>query len=463
MKRVLTLLLSLCMVFPVLFGTIGCKKDEPEVFGNEETFNGDYVSANDEQKIKFETVYLNSVNKQLGKEQSREYNFERKLSIEPVSETIDHTYMHYGDDNGNITMSGKKSTSKSVVGISTEIVNNYYYDGAYCYYTEVDPKSTSDNIIYDKVKMEVDPSMVFGFVGIDDYNVKTVYNTYANDPNGKVSLYFDYNHNENGDVTVTKVKLSIRITEAVKKEINDQKYFEDNAQITVKTAEYYYIFLFDNDNDVIGWRKYILCNYDVKSQGDGSSVMLGVKGTYISEMLIVDQKTTLPDDLSDYEIIDADEPIVLPGNFVGNFEVSLFGDKGVVRNTDILGKITVINFWKMDNSSYVPTLQSVYDYYQGDINVIAINGDDTYSENIVGYFIKDVDDKNGKVDWSSYDVMFGTYATGNKLFKRFACKAYPYTAIIDADGKLVEVFGGDVTETILKNKIDKVLAGDTTI
>jgi hypothetical protein len=436
---------------------IGCKNNEPDTFGNEETFNGDYVSANDEEKIKFETVYLNSITKVLSKDQSREYNFERKLTIEPVSETIDRTFMHYGDDNGNITMAGKKSTSKSVVGISTEVVNNYYYDGAYCYYTVVDQKSTADNIIYDKVKTEVDSSMVFGFVGIQDYSVKTVYETYAKDSNSNVNLYFDYNHNDNGEVAITKVKLSIRITEAVKKEFNDQKYFEDNAQITVKTAEYYYIFLFDNDNDVVGWRKYILCNYDVKSQGEGSSVMLGVKGAYISEMLIVDQKTVLPEDLSDYEFTDQDEPIVLPGNSVGNFEISLYGDKGVVRNTDILGKITVINFWQMDNSSYIPTLQSIYDYYQGDVNVIAINGDDAYSENIIGYYIKDVDDKNNKEDWSGYDVMFGTYATGNRLFKRFVCKAYPYTAIIDKNGKLVEIFGGEVTETILKNKINKLL------
>ena len=460
MKRFITLFLTLIMVLSVSLTFVGCRDDEGDTFGNEETFTGEYTLATQEETEKFNTVYLNSTLKELSPTQSREYNLERRLDIEPVSQTIDRTFMLYGDDNGNITMAGEKSTSKSIVGISTELKNNYYYDGAYCYYTEVDAKSTPDNIVYDKVKTEVGTDVVFGFLGIGDFDLDSVYNTYATDPNGKVSLYFDYNHNEDGEVSLTKVNLSIRITEAVKKELSDQKYFEDSAPITVKTAEYYYIFLFDNNNQIVGWRKYITCNYDVKSQGEGSTVMVGVKGAYIEEMLIVDTVVTLPSDLSDYVIAEKEEISVFPGDSVGSFKIDLFLTDTVVKDTDLSGKIILVNFWQMDNSSHIPILQEVYDYYEGEVKVLAINGDDGYSDNMVEYFISDVDTKNNKADWSTYNVMFGKYSSQDKLFNRFMLKTYPATALINKDGKLVEVFTGDVTLSQLKVKIDKILNSD---
>ena len=117
--------------------------------------------------------------------------------------------------------------------------------------------------------------------------------------------------------------------------------------------------------------------------------------------------------------------------------------------TKLNGKVTVINFWQETCDpcvAEIPHFEELYDFYNGQINMIAINDDDDYTRRRIQAFI----DARG---WGDYDMMFGRCLPDDvfNAFKVLGGKnAYPITVVIDTNGKVSNITQGGLSYDELK-------------
>jgi thiol-disulfide isomerase/thioredoxin len=127
------------------------------------------------------------------------------------------------------------------------------------------------------------------------------------------------------------------------------------------------------------------------------------------------------------------------------FELFNGGDATFV---DFGGKPLVINFWASWCPACVaelPEIQAVEEKYGDEINIVGLANADTRSAALdlaaeVGLTYTLADDPNGD------------------LFRALDLIAMPSTVFVDADGEIREVFGGQLTEGAIADRLDDLVA-----
>ena len=125
--------------------------------------------------------------------------------------------------------------------------------------------------------------------------------------------------------------------------------------------------------------------------------------------------------------------------------------------TKLNSKVTVINFWQETCDpcvAEIPHFEDLYDFYNGQINMIAINDDDDYSRRRIQAFIEEK-------GWGDYDMQFGRCLPDNvfNAFKVLGGKnAYPITVVVDTDGKIFSITQGGLSYDALKLIVDNAMA-----
>lgn len=135
-------------------------------------------------------------------------------------------------------------------------------------------------------------------------------------------------------------------------------------------------------------------------------------------------------------------------------------EAGQFSKSDILGKVTVLNFWytTCDPCKHeLPFFNKVFKERNGEINMYAIHRILT-PEGGVQSWLNAEKDGNGK-PWYDYSL---TYAQDNKETNLYAMlggrNAYPMTVIVNAQGKITKVIQGACTEQQLNEAIDEAKA-----
>ncbi len=129
----------------------------------------------------------------------------------------------------------------------------------------------------------------------------------------------------------------------------------------------------------------------------------------------------------------------------GSFE--LF-DGGEATFADFAGKPLVVNFWASWCPACVaelPEIQAVHETYKGDVTVIGIANTDRRDSAL---------DLAGEVGLT---YVLGDDPKGD-LFRSLDLIAMPSTIFITADGEIHEVFGGQLNERALAERIADLLA-----
>jgi thiol-disulfide isomerase/thioredoxin len=123
-------------------------------------------------------------------------------------------------------------------------------------------------------------------------------------------------------------------------------------------------------------------------------------------------------------------------------------DGGDATFVDFGGKPLVINFWASWCPACVaelPEIQAVEEKYGDEINIVGLANADTRSAALnlaedVGLTYTLADDPNGD------------------LFRSLDLIAMPSTVFVDADGEIREVFGGQLTEAAIADRLDDLVA-----
>ena len=123
-------------------------------------------------------------------------------------------------------------------------------------------------------------------------------------------------------------------------------------------------------------------------------------------------------------------------------------DGGEITLADFGGKPLVINFWASWCPACVaelPDVQAIHERFGDEVTVLGIaNADDRDSATALA--------DSARLTYTLADDPKG------ELFRSLELIAMPSTIFITADGVIHEVFGGQLTESALAERIDRVIA-----
>jgi thiol-disulfide isomerase/thioredoxin len=188
-------------------------------------------------------------------------------------------------------------------------------------------------------------------------------------------------------------------------------------------------------------------NYSFTAKFDGE-LKIDINKNNVSAYKNGDMVTTLT--VTKGETVDLTFKSSAETEFTVNF-ISYFD------TTKLNGKVTVINFWQVTCDPCVkeiPHFEELYDFYNGQINMIAINDDDDYSRRRIQSFIENK-------GWGDYDMQFGRCLPDDvfNAFKVLGGKnAYPITVVVDTNGKIFNITQGSLTYDALKLILDNAMA-----
>jgi thiol-disulfide isomerase/thioredoxin len=162
---------------------------------------------------------------------------------------------------------------------------------------------------------------------------------------------------------------------------------------------------------------------------------------------------------NDYRTIIRPSLSGIVGNQVGNIcinkEIGIVGSDEKFSVSDNIGKITVINFWYTSCTPCVqelPHFDKLYKEFSDDVTMIAIHNGSMYEKDKKG--VKDYIDSQ----FSDFTILFGYDDAASPYYTMLGGKeAWPMTVIVDQYGFITFISQGSLTETELKNEIEKLL------
>ena len=116
-----------------------------------------------------------------------------------------------------------------------------------------------------------------------------------------------------------------------------------------------------------------------------------------------------------------------------------------ISTADLRGKVIVLNYWYISCGPCVeelPDIEKVQEKYGDSVVTIALHANNNEVGGVQN-FIKSVDSKKNKTDWSDWSIVFGQDIGANKYCKMYGGQAaYPMTVIIDTDGFVKKIIQG---------------------
>lgn len=129
---------------------------------------------------------------------------------------------------------------------------------------------------------------------------------------------------------------------------------------------------------------------------------------------------------------------------------------------DCLGKVTVINFWytKCDPCvAELPSFEKVNRDYGGAINTVVVHSDNGTSSSDVQNMIDSADEKLNKSSWSNWSLLFTHDNSSVNVYTILGGKgAFPYTVVLDAEGRISGVHHSGIKEEDLRAMIEEAAA-----
>ena len=123
---------------------------------------------------------------------------------------------------------------------------------------------------------------------------------------------------------------------------------------------------------------------------------------------------------------------------------------------DYKGKVIVLNFWYISCGPCVEELPHINDLqneFGDEVVTIALHANNNEVAGVQNFINLENANEN-KADWSSWPIVFGQDIGANKYFKAYGGKAaYPLTAVIGRDGKIVKIIQGSINKSVLRDTI----------
>jgi cytochrome c biogenesis protein CcmG/thiol:disulfide interchange protein DsbE len=130
-----------------------------------------------------------------------------------------------------------------------------------------------------------------------------------------------------------------------------------------------------------------------------------------------------------------------------NFTLDKIASDGTASLSSFRGKVVVLNFWASwcdPCKTEAPALEELSHEYAGRVTVVGVDSEDTTSD--------------ARAFADRYHLTYPlVHAQGSEIYHRWGLTGYPETFIIDASGRVVHHFPGEVTGADVQQQLRPLL------